>query len=325
MQQEPTSPPQGRITLHSLFIGPDGLRAIWALLLFDIVRLALRFVLFSAVDTALPHNHTGEMQGPVVTAFEAASLATVLLSTWLLATIEGRRLTDYGLGDSRGLRRFLVGAAWGAAFLALLVFALHAIGALAFDGRPLAAPAAVKYGSGWLVTFVLVGLFEETLFRGYALITAARGLASICRYLRWPHADAIGFSLAALALSAYFGFGHGSNPGESPIGLISAGLIALIFCFTLWRTGSLWWAIGFHVAWDWMESFFFGVSDSGSSIQNSLFTTHPLGDRLLSGGATGPEGSLLVFPILALATLVAALTLPSTRRPAQPVSIPPVD
>jgi uncharacterized protein len=28
----------------------------------------------------------------------------------------------------------------------------------------------------------------------------------------------------------------------------------LLFCLSLRRTGSLWWAVGFHAAWDWGQT-----------------------------------------------------------------------
>jgi hypothetical protein len=107
---------------------------------------------------------------------------------------------------------------------------------------------------------------------------------------------------------------HHTNAGESPIGLLSAGLVSIVFCLSLWRTGSLWWAIGFHAAWDWSESFLYGVSDSGVLIQNHLFNTHPDGRPIFSGGLTGPEGSVFVLLILALTAAVILLTLPDTRH-----------
>jgi hypothetical protein len=121
--------------------------------------------------------------------------------------------------------------------------------------------------------------------------------------------------VAAVFLSFLFGASHGSNAGESPIGLVSAGLIGLVFCLTLWRTGSLWWALGFHAAWDWAQSFVFGVADSGTMVQFHLMGTHPVGKVLLSGGATGPEGSELILVVVALVTGVVVWTLPTRREP----------
>ncbi len=101
--------------------------------------------------------------------------------------------------------------------------------------------------------------------------------------------------------------------GESPLGLVSAGLIGMVFCLTLWRTGSLWWALGFHAAWDWAQSFVFGVADSGTMVKFHLLGTHPLGKVLLSGGATGPEGSELILGVIVLITGVVVWTLPVAR------------
>jgi uncharacterized protein len=45
--------------------------------------------------------------------------------------------------------------------------------------------------------------------------------------------------------------------------MLTVVLVAMVFCFSLWRTGSLWWAIGFLAAWDWSESFLYIVPGSG--------------------------------------------------------------
>jgi membrane protease YdiL (CAAX protease family) len=113
--------------------------------------------------------------------------------------------------------------------------------------------------------------------------------------------------------SILFGLGHGRNPGESPIGLLSAGLASMVFCFSLWRTGSLGWAIGFHTSWDWGQSFLYGVADSGTMVQHHLLATHPVGKAVFSGGATGPEGSIFIVAVLALASLIIFFTLPRAR------------
>jgi membrane protease YdiL (CAAX protease family) len=165
----------------------------------------------------------------------------------------------------------------------------------------------------WLLGFCVVGLLEEYLNRGYLLFTLTRGLAAIYLWLfKTRYSKALGFWTGALTVSILFGLGHNSNPGESPIGLLAAGLGSLVFCLSLWRTGSLWWAIGFHISWDWAQSFLYGVADSGLMVQHHLLATHPLGRPLLSGGTTGPEGSIFVLPLLALISLIIIFTLPHT-------------
>ena len=120
----------------------------------------------------------------------------------------------------------------------------------------------------------------------------------------------MGFWTSAVIFSILFGLGHKGNPGESPIGLLSAGVIGMVFCLSLWRTRSLWWAIGFHASWDWAQSFLYGVADSGAMVQHHFLATHPVGRPILSGGVTGPEGSILILPIQALVCLIILFTLP---------------
>ena len=57
---------------------------------------------------------------------------------------------------------------------------------------------------------------------------------------------------------------HLGNGGEDFMGIAAAALIGFFFCLTLWRTGNLWWAVGFHMSFDWGETFLFSVPNSGN-------------------------------------------------------------
>jgi len=85
-----------------------------------------------------------------------------------------------------------------------------------------------------------------------------------------------------------------------------------VFCVSVKVTGSAWWAIGCHAAWDWGETFFYGTADSGFKAQGHYLTTTPAGATLWSGGMDGPEGSVLVVPVVLL--LLTALALLYGRR-----------
>jgi membrane protease YdiL (CAAX protease family) len=256
---------------------------------------------------------------------EASGFLAVLLATLLMAKIERRPFRVFGLGGINPLRQFLQGLAWGVSCLTVLILALKLTGLLHFDARLLSNAEAIRFGLIWLGGFLLVALLEETLTRGYLQYTLARGFAGIYgAAFKTRHRHALGFWTAAFLLSFLFGLGHGSNPGESPIGLLSAGLAGFVFCLALYRTGSLWWAIGFHTSWDWAQSFLYGVADSGQMVQGHLFATHPIGKPLLSGGLTGPEGSIFVIPTLALVAAIITLTLPHTHHPGAGLAHPDV-
>ena len=300
-------------TVRTIFFSKDGLRAGWSLIIF----IALMATLLKGVSATGKFFHAfpqGAPAGEITPSFgifaEALPFLAVLFASWIMSKIEKRPIGVYGLGDRRAVPRFFTGLGWGVVCLSLLVFILWATGLLVFDSRLLFGGAVLHYGAIWLLGFLMVGLLEEYLTRGYLLFTLARGLAGLYSSLsETRHSEALGFWTAAIALSTLFGLGHGSNPGESPIGLLSAGLAGLVFCLSLWRTGSLWWAIGFHTSWDWAQSFLYGVADSGLMVQHHLFATHPVGTPLMSGGTTGPEGSIFVLLVLALISLLIIFTL----------------
>ena len=305
-------------TTHRIFFGQDGLRAGWSLL----IAVALFSTLFPAANTLahktnlIPPHALESASSPIpVLISEGLAFLVTLLVTWIMSKIERRPLSVYGLGGRHKFSRFLLGAVWGVLFLSLLILLLVKTGMLVIDGRLLFGSDVFRYALAWIPGFLAIGLFEEYFFRGYLQYTLSRGLAGLYRSgFKANNSRALGFWSAAVLVSFGFGAVHGSNPGESPIGLICAALASLVFCLSLWRTGSLWWAIGLHTTWDWAQSFLYGVADSGASFRFHLLATHPVGRPLLSGGATGPEGSLFVLPILFLLTLVILFTLPRTSQ-----------
>ena len=82
--------------------------------------------------------------------------------------------------------------------------------------------------------------------------------------------------------------------------MVAVVAIGFFFCLTLRRTGTLWWAVGFHMAWDWGESFLYSVPDSGTTVHGHLLNSSFNGPAWLTGGSVGPEGSYLIFALIAL-------------------------
>ena len=216
-------------------------------------------------------------------ADELAGFLGLLAASMVMALIEHKPLLSYGLEGIKRFVKFLYGLLSGVAALSILIGALYLCGFLLFDGQHIYGWEAIQYAFGWGAAFFLVGLYEEYFLRGYLQATLTRG---------------IGFWWSALFLSAAFGGIHILNRGESPIGICSAALVGLVFCMSLWYLKNLWWAIGFHASWDWAQSYLWGTADSGMLIHGHLFSVHPEGNILWSGGATGPEGSLMIIPLL---------------------------
>ena len=296
---EPSTP--AATTRYPIFLGPNGLRAGWSILAYvAFVALLLTGAGFELRWFAR-HTHQqmlgkgAEFQPAFSIMTEATTLLVVVLATAFMAWMEHRRVSFYGLAGSDRVRQFFIGLVSGFVFLSLLVGILVATHHLQLERIQMPAAAIVRYAAAWALFFFLVGMTEEFLLRGYLLFTLARGI----RF--WP---------AAIVLAALFGFIHSGNNGESIMGETSAALIALVFSLSLWRLGHLWWAIGFHMAWDWAESFFYGTADSGTVSAGRLMHAHPVGALLVSGGATGPEGSVWVLLIVILASAFVWTTQP---------------
>lgn len=305
-----------------VFFSADGLRPFWALLLYlaILTPMVLYLVLGYWASASQTPSSTAAMHrisSLNASVAEWLLFGFIFFATWVMSRFEDRSVFDYGLQQSpRRYRWLAIGALWGLLFLSLLIAILWSTHHLVFTAVLLRPLPALGYGLAWAVAFIGVGFFEEFFFRGYLQNNLTRCFASAIRWFSpsTPHADAAGFWIAAVLISFGFGLIHKTNPGESPIGLLCAGLAGLVFAFSLWRTGALWWAIGLHSAWDWAQSFLYGVADSGGISEHHLLASHPAGSLLLSGGFTGPEGSVFVLPIMLLIALAITLTLPRNPK-----------
>jgi uncharacterized protein len=277
--------PSVNATLKRVFIGEQGIRSGWSALIFA----AVFWLLQTAVLATLGHFISLDATGPIPMSLgllqESCQVLVAAAATLVMARIENRLLLSYGFTDDRMLMRLLTGVLWGFLCLSLLIGILWKAGLLVFERHSLSGFTAWRYAFAWGLVFLLVGVFEESLFRGYLQCTLARG---------------VGFWWAALLLSLAFAAGHLGNHGESILGIVEVFAGGLFFCLSLWYTRSLLWAVGFHAGWDWGQSYFYGAADSGLVMQNHFLASHASGNPLWSGGTTGPEGSLVVVPLLVM-------------------------
>ncbi len=281
--------------IKNIFVGSKGLRAGWGVTLFFAVLTAALFGMVMVLRMFLKHSPNMDVMTPgLTTAYEGIQASVVLVVTLITAAIERRSLARLGFGLKNALPRFLQGLVVGVAALAALVGALSVCGAIKLGAIALHGADVWRYGAEWGLAFLLVGLSEELMFRGYLQQTLARGLN-----FRW----------SALIMGILFTLAHVQNKGETPIGLFIVFAAGAVLTYSVWRTGAMWWGIGFHAAWDWMQSFTFGVADSGHPAVDALMTSKPAGPDWLSGGSTGPEGSVLALVVLVLVAAVIHFTV----------------
>jgi len=268
---------------EKIFVDSLGVRWIWRLAVYLVLRKLLYWILLAGVSSA---QDAGLRYAWITVLSEASFLVVAVIPALLMARVEDRPFDAYGMPPRQAFGKlFWVGGLWGLAAISILMLALRGAGALDFSRLALHGERALDFAVFWGVFFLLVGLSEEFYPRGYALFTLSEG---------------IGFWPAAAVLSIVFAAMHLQNQGENPGGVAAAGVIGFFFCLTLRRTGTLWFAVGFHTAWDWGESYLYSVPDSGMLVPGHLLKSNLHGPAWLTGGSAGPEGSLLTFVLIAL-------------------------
>ncbi len=297
----------------SIFLGPRELRAGWRLVIF-IAMFAVLLVATHFLLGPLLRKYLGP-GGFTVTTVAVSDLlqfGIVLIASLIMARFERRSLADYGL-PFRFIfgKLFWTGALWGFVMLSFIVAMMGATHAYALGSLAMPPLDIVKYALGWALAFLMVGFFEEFVARGYLQFTLTTGMGF------WP---------AAVITSTLFACAHSFNPGENWVGVVEIILIAIFLCVALRRTGNLWFAIGWHMAFDWGESFFYSTPNSGFQATGHMLKASLMGSKWLSGGSVGPEASVfdLIVTIAGILLLLkvypeAKYPSPSARYEPQPI------
>jgi len=282
----------------SIFRGPNGIRAGWRALTFlaivvglvAVVNLVVFLVMHFLLHRPLQVGTASSLSPAVAVLSDGGILLFTSLAALIMSRIEHRKWGQYGLPLRFAFRKdFCIGTLVG--FLAistslLAIFALHGfhLTGLAIHGKTILTATAA-----WTTAFVIVGLGEEFAFRGYLQFTLTTGMGF------WP---------SAVVMSLLFALAHAANPGETKFGLFSVVCFGMLFCLILLRTGNLWWVVGFHAGWDWGQTFFYGVADSGLPAYHNLFNSAFSGPVWLTGGSVGPEASIFTPLTLLLVAII---------------------
>jgi membrane protease YdiL (CAAX protease family) len=204
-----------------------------------------------------------------------------------MALLESRTLADLGLRWHIGAgRNLLSGVALGAGAALLAIIPPVLAGVAHFERIPGAEVS--PRGAMFTPLLLLCGAAgEEIAFRGFALQYLIRG------YGAWA---------GILGMGALFGLMHATNPGATTLGLVNTAGFGVLFGAALLRTHDLWLPIGLHFGWNTALPFL-GVGLSGLTIRMTDYELVWKAGSLWSGGAYGPEASLLASGVLVILSL----------------------
>lgn len=280
-------------TITTVFVGPDGL--IWpvwrALLYFLLTFLALPFLLDPAATNMATRLGLSAALTPGSISFGEGEQALIaLIATGLFAWYEARRIDSYFLPLRRALgRRTWEGVVAGAVLAGGVALGMIVLGGMQIHGVALSGNALLTSGAAWAATMVLVAIGEELWFRAYFLESLWKAAGF------WP-ASAI---IAAISAGIHYFFKVGENVWD----VITLVWFSLLICYSVLKTGNLWFAVGLHFAFDFMQFFVIGTPNGSMIPQGRLLNVTFSGPAWLTGGVLGTEASFLMYPLLALVTL----------------------
>lgn len=314
--------------------GERRLRAIWRLVGQVIVLVVLDGVFTLAagiiVTTAsLGGDLTGEagaqqtLAGRLAVSLQStgwtqAVLAVLMLAATLLSLLFAARLLDRRPYRNFGfhLRKtwwqdFGFGLALGAGLMGLIFVCEYKLKWVKVVGTLQPAILGESFWSGLvqaLIVFICVGIYEESISRGYQLKNLAEGLNLA---LIGPQRAL----LTAYGISAViFGLLHATNPNASLTSTLSIMLAGLFLGLGYILTGDLAISIGLHIAWNFFEGNVFGFPVSGTQFGSTFLSIEQSGSQLWTGGRFGPEAGLIGILAIAIGMILTIGWIRLTRR-----------
>ncbi|RYG18237.1 MAG: CPBP family intramembrane metalloprotease [Chitinophagaceae bacterium] len=242
-----------------------------ALIVFALPVGALQFI--PAVDNLEDHYAT------ILT--EPLLMMSILGAMYVMTSMfVPSQLTDFFLSKRNFLKELLKGTLFGSIILSICAVIAWFAGFVSFSVGEINVGVFLLYS----LYFLIVALFEELLFRTYALFVLAE---------TYPIPVAVGIN------GLLFGLLHSFNPGFTILALVNITLAGILFSlFTLYYR-SINWVVGIHLGWNFTQGILLGYKVSGTDMPGVL-TAEPIGASYLSGGGFGIEASLICTLILTL-------------------------
>ena len=229
-------------------------------------------------------------------------LLATLASIWIAARLFDKRpMTDYGLSMGKQWWKdcwagmLIAGIAMGAIFL--IEWQLGWLTIIDFSGTSNTQYTYPIALASSCVAMLLVGFYEEAIFRGYQLLNLSEGL-------RYPALGPRGAAIiATLISSTLFGLMHGFNPNASAVSTFNIVLAGIVLALPYLLTGRLGLSVGLHFSWNFVQGSVFGFPVSGTQLDASIIHISQKGPEWLTGGSFGPEAGSI--GLLGMALMVA--------------------
>lgn len=220
-----------------------------------------------------------------------ATTVTIVVTLFFCKLIQKRKMSTVGFVKKGIFKEYLIGLLVGFVIFSAAVLLCVVTGSLNITGLSSTFSVGIflLFGLGYMIQ----GMSEEVLCRGYMMISIAR------RYPLW---------LAVLLNSLFFSALHLGNSGISVLALINLTLFGVFASVYFIKRGNIWGIGAIHSIWNFAQGHFYGIKVSGIETSCSVLGSVPTeGRSLINGGAFGLEGGLAVTIVLVLGTVILLL------------------
>jgi membrane protease YdiL (CAAX protease family) len=276
----------------------------------DPLRLAIQVTLYVVLwfVTAWAFGPLLMWLGGYMVGNAGATLFSAIAANWLTLRIyEGRQIVDLGMWWNRAsLDNLGWGLIGGAGSACLVLLPPLALGAARMSRTP-AEPGSAGTILLGMAVLAASAAGEELFVRGYGF---QRLLAVLGPYA------------TVLPVGVVFALLHKFNPNATWFSTANTAGFGILFGYAYLRSRDLWLPIGLHFAWNFTYVLF-GAILSGFRIKVTGYEMSWIAGDLWSGGAYGPEASLLTSAVLLV--LFAYLGKVPIRRQPSPLTDPPAE
>lgn len=217
-----------------------------------------------------------------------AEIFLIVLYTGYCKLIEKRPLSSMGFTKRNMSSFYAKGIGWSAVLIGGAYLICILTGACHFEG--VSAQLVPGYVVFYLIGYMIQGLAEEVICRGYLLVSLSR------RNSVW---------YSVILSSGVFMAMHMSNEHVTVLAYINLFLCGLLFGLLFVESGSIWMVAALHSGWNFLQGNIFGISVSGTAKASSVFdSSFADGWSFMNGGDFGLEGGLAVTIVLAVGIYV---------------------
>jgi uncharacterized protein len=271
------------MNIQNIFLNELGvIRSGWRLLLFLLILFAVSAIVFFVA---------GIFSSDLIWISPVMMLLSVYISSVIMVKLfEKRPIHAIGLPAHKRLPLEVVqGFLIGAIMISVIFWVQYSAGWIEIEWRGLSGQSLASVLFSSLILFLVVGLTEELLFRGYPFQILVESIKPLY---------AIGI------MSVLFMLAHSGNPHISPLSLFNILLAGIWLSVAYLKTRTLWLPAGLHISWNFFQNTVYSYPVSGQLFEErTLFALKQTGPDILTGGVFGPEGGLLTTGIIIISAV----------------------